>query len=217
MPAVKTPKKPEKIPNPLPEKKPRPSPKKSRLPPENPGSIKPPAKPSTTFSEPMTSDTAKLDELAERIQKEQRIDTAKSVIDEQKQTELISQAAPAAVEFAPDPALVQISAGLVFFAMKKISNFFEKDLSPLTDQQKASLERILDKMARKYMPASFAQYQESGEVVLVLGGIVMSNLIDIRDAKPAPLPEKAPSLPETPESKVTVIHADAPPIPEGVR
>lgn len=163
-----------------------------------------------------TTDIGKLDQLAEKIKRDRNIDSAVDQIQTAKEDQLLS--GPAVETFVPDPALVQIGAGMTFFAMKKISNFFEKDLSPLTEMQKASLERILDKLARKYLPASLAKYQEHSEIFLVIGGIVISNLTDLRKPSAAPRKEaeRGTTLPEIPQANVTVITAEAPPVPQGV-
>jgi len=135
--------------------------------------------------QPIKSDIQKLDQLAEKIKTERALDDKQEQINANDQQQFLKDPIiPAAETFNPDPALVQITAGMTFWVMKKAVNFFEKDLTPLTDHQKAGLERIVDKMARKYIPASMAKFQESGEVFFVLGGIVMSNMKDLGAPQP---------------------------------
>lgn len=162
------------------------------------------------------SDIGKLDELAEKIAREQAITGKTDEITRQKEDALLNPQPQEEAGFIPDPIITQVTAGMTFFLMKRVANIFEKDLTPLTDDQKVRLEAMVDKLLRKYVPASLSKYQESSEVFLVIGGIVITNLVDFSNAAqvlPKKESDKAPSIPPVPESNITVITADAPPAP----
>lgn len=198
---------------------------KPPLPPGNPSGTKPQAKLSGTLSESAN----KLDQVAAKIDKEKALKAAEQKVNDQKKEKLInSQALPLpegqqSSGFVPDPMVVTIASGFTFWAMKQITHIFKKDLYPLKEEQQKRLETFLDKMARKHIPADWTKYQENGEVFFVLGGIVVENLTDLKNPEkpalsgPAKDEQKPPTIPAVPEAKVTVVTAEAPPVPEGVK
>jgi len=209
-------------------------PKKSQLQPpkkpqkqENLSSIRPPQNSLETSSESLTS---KLDQVALKIEQEKAVEQAKVSIDEKKKQDLISSSSIAEPSidipeqeqaFVPDPMIVTMVSGAIYWEMKKTANnIFNKDLYPLSDEQQQRLEALIDKLARKHIPPSFTKYQQDGEVLWVFGGIILQNLKDIEKPVQAVITQThqpAPSIPETPKVNVTVVTAEAPPTPTGVQ
>jgi len=208
-------------------KKTQPPTKKEPQEQESPSLIRHPQKSLETSLE---SPTSKLDQVALKIEQDQAVEQAKVSIDEKKKQDLINSSSHAptidSIEqeqgFVPDPMIVTMVSGALYWAMKKTANnLFNKDLYPLSEEQQQRLEALIDKLARKHIPASFTKYQQDGEVLWVFGGIIIQNLKDIDPPSPVDTtkqaPQSAPSVLATPETKVTVVHSEAPPVPTGVQ
>lgn len=161
----------------------------------------------------------KLEELSAVIARENALKDKETETLKIKENEKLNAppspiSAPEGIVFEPSPQLKKITANGLFHGIKFVANLFQKDLRPLNPEQQASLEESVAPLLSKMIPASFNQHQDKCEILFIIGGIVMSNLTNLSD-NPADKPaDKPPVLPATPESKVTVITADAPPLPK---
>lgn len=153
-----------------------------------------------------------LEAVAARIERERMIDGAKQQFETAKENKLLAGPAtpPAPVSlFIPSDEVKQIAAGITFYVTKKIVYFMAKELKPMDRDQETRLKDALGRLMEKYVPAAMAKYQDSGEIVLVLGGIVISNMTDIKPPGQPTTPgqkiEKQPTAPELPTAETVFL------------
>lgn len=167
---------------------------------------------------------ADLDKVAQEIQREEALAAKEKEAIVQKEEELL-KVAPSSPEpgfsFTPSPALTRIGAGLAVWGLEWVLKAaFHRGLRPLSSDQQDNLEQAIANAIQKYTPLFMAKFMAGhgaeSNIVFALVDIGMKNNIELPGPeRSATLTvEKAPIVASPPLENVTVITAEAPPVPE---
>lgn len=168
----------------------------------------------------------KLDEVGAQIARDKALKEKDAADIKAKEDLKLSPPAPSPLpqhaqgfSFELSPAFKKVGAGVSFYVLTwVVETFFKRGVKPLTDKQQAEVEAAVDRLAQKYMPLFMSKFmsehQQESDLVCVLAGIGFENSAPLasKQAQPGPV-DKPPTIPETPQAHVTVVTAEAPPLP----